>query len=248
MRAALKTDECLICHAPLVYFEKPRTMECQICHRDFQTNACCVNGHFVCDECHTRGMDAIVGVCLSNTSRDPLEVLEELMSQPFCHMHGPEHHTIVGAALLTAYRNAGGNVDLSDALDTMLLRGRQVPGGICGMWGSCGAAISAGIFVSIVTISTPLESEAFGLANTMTSRALAKIGAVGGPRCCKRDSYLAILEAVQFTKEHLGVSMGETYPACTRIAKNRQCIGNRCPFTPANVARRDAAQAVSPTK
>lgn len=61
----------------------------------------------MCDECHTRGMDAIVGVCLSNTSRNPMEVFEELTSQPFCHMHGPEHHTIVEAALLTAYRNAG---------------------------------------------------------------------------------------------------------------------------------------------
>lgn len=36
-----------------------------------------------------------------------MEVFEELTSQPFCHMHGPEHHTIVEAALLTAYRNAG---------------------------------------------------------------------------------------------------------------------------------------------
>ena len=241
-------EECLICKAPLEYLNEDVLMECAICHKKELSKTRCVNGHYVCNECHTKGIDSIFGVCLTETSKNPVEILNKMMSLPFCHMHGPEHHTIVGAALLTAYRNAGGNVDLSDALDTMLLRGRQVPGGICGMWGSCGAAISAGIFVSIVTKSTPLESEAFGLANTMTSKALAKIGAVGGPRCCKRDSYLAILEAVQFTKEHLGVSMGETYPTCTRIAKNRQCIGNRCPFTPANVARRDAAQAVSPTK
>jgi hypothetical protein len=29
-----------------------------------------------------------------------------LMAMPFCHMHGPEHHVMVGAALLTAYHNA----------------------------------------------------------------------------------------------------------------------------------------------
>ena len=68
---------------------------------------CDIRAALKTDECHTRGMDAIVGVCLSNTSRNPMEMLEELMSQPFCHMHGPEHHTIVEAALLTAYRNAG---------------------------------------------------------------------------------------------------------------------------------------------
>ena len=26
-----------------------------------------------------------------------------MMAQPFCHMHGPEHHIMVGMALLTAY-------------------------------------------------------------------------------------------------------------------------------------------------
>lgn len=31
-----------------------------------------------------------------------------------CHMHGPEHHVMVGAALLTAYKNAGGAIDFSD--------------------------------------------------------------------------------------------------------------------------------------
>ena len=29
-------------------------------------------------------------------------------------MHGPEHHAMVGSALLTAFKNAGGDVDLED--------------------------------------------------------------------------------------------------------------------------------------
>ena len=39
-----------------------------------------------------------------------------MMDLPFCHMHGPEHHALVGAALLTAYKNAGGDLDLESAL------------------------------------------------------------------------------------------------------------------------------------
>ena len=27
------------------------------------------------------------------------------------YLHGPEHHVMVGAALLTAYRNAGGGIE-----------------------------------------------------------------------------------------------------------------------------------------
>jgi len=31
-------------------------------------------------------------------------------------MHGPEHHGRIGAALLTAYKNAGGIIDLPSAM------------------------------------------------------------------------------------------------------------------------------------
>ena len=89
----------------------------------------------------------------------------------------------------------------------MMHRGKTVPGGACGFWGACGAGISAGMFISIISGSTPLAVEPWGLANRMTSRALEAIGAVGGPRCCKRDSYLSILAAVEYVKEHFGVEM-----------------------------------------
>ena len=156
------------------------------------------------------------------------------MRLPFCHMHGPEHHVMVGAALLTAYRNAGGDLDLSPALAEMMRRGRKVPGGACGYWGACGAGISAGMFLSIATEATPLTAEPWGLANRMTSKALLEIGRVGGPRCCKRDSYLSILAAVDFVREELGVPMERPEIVCTRSAKNNQCIGKRCPFAPAD--------------
>jgi hypothetical protein len=145
-------------------------------------------------------------------------------------MHGPEHHVLVGAALLTAYRNAGGNLQLEAAMKEMQSRGRAVPGGACGFWGACGAGISAGQFVSIATGSTPLAAEPWGLSNRMTARALESIGTVGGPRCCKRDSYLAILAAIEFAAEHLNVHMEKSMPVCTRSGQNNQCIGKRCPF------------------
>ena len=54
----------------------------------------------------TDSMDTIIAMCMAETSKDPIAILEKMMSQPFCHMHGPEHHVLVGAALLTAYNNA----------------------------------------------------------------------------------------------------------------------------------------------
>lgn len=226
----LLKEECLICKAPLEYLNQDELMECAICHKKEPSKTRCIAGHYVCSDCHTRGMDSIFGLCLSETSTDPMEIMEKMMSMPFCRMHGPEHHVMVGAALLTAYKNAGGVIDLDAALTEMHSRGKQVPGGACGFWGACGAGISAGQFVSIATKSTPLAKEPWGLSNKMTAKALDSIGSVGGPRCCKRDSYLSILAAIDFAKEHLGVEMTRTVPVCHRSTQNNQCIGKRCPF------------------
>ena len=226
--------ECLICGAPLQYMEKGVEMECEICHKKEITRTKCENGHFVCSSCHESGIDAVISVCLKEKSLNPVEIMDRLMSMDFCHMHGPEHHIMVGSALLTAYHNAGGDIDVEKSLVEMQERGREVPGGACGFWGACGAGISAGIFVSIVTGSTPLAEKPWGLSNTMTSKALGSIGEIGGPRCCKRNSYLATTEAVKFAEENLGVKMEMTEIRCSHSHENNQCIGKRCPFNAYN--------------
>ena len=230
-------EECLICGAPLEYGNTDTEAVCAVCGKREMSTVRCQRGHYVCDECHTRGLDAFFGICLSEASRDPAEILTKMARQPFCPMHGPEHHILVGAALLTAYRNAGGELELEKALAEMKRRGQGVPGGACGFWGACGAGIGSGIFISIISGSTPLSREPFGLSNRMTARSLEAIGRVGGPRCCKRDSYLSIRAAVAFVKEHFGVEMEMKEFVCEFSAKNNQCIGSRCPFSGA--ARRE---------
>lgn len=225
-----RKDECLICRAPLEYLETDELMECAICHKKENSKTRCVNGHYVCNECHTAGMDVIVGLCMEETSRDPVAIIEKMMAMPFCHMHGPEHHVMVGAALLTAYRNAGGEIDLERALAEMMNRGRSVPGGACGFWGSCGAGISSGMFLAIISGSTPLKREPFALAHLMTAKSMEAIGEVGGPRCCKRGSYLAISSAVGFVRERFGVEMECGEIVCSHSPDNNQCIRKRCPF------------------
>ncbi len=223
-------EECLICGAPLKYLENDRETQCALCHKKERSKTVCEKGHYVCNDCHTSGIDTIIGNCMGETSKNPIEILRHLMALPFCHMHGPEHHIMVGSALLTAYKNSGGEIDLHKALIEMQSRGKQVPGGACGFWGACGAGVSAGMFISIVTGSTPLADKSWGLSNLMTSQALGAIGKVGGPRCCKRDSYLSVTEAVKFAKTHLGVEMELGEIKCIHSKSNNQCIGVRCPF------------------
>ncbi|MBO7265685.1 MAG: SAM-dependent methyltransferase [Alistipes sp.] len=229
-------EECLICSAPLIYLETERVMECAICHKMEPSNSCCEQGHYVCNECHTKGIDAIYKLCLDQTSKSPIEIIEKMMAMPFCHMHGPEHHVMVGAALLTAYRNSGGNIELGTALMELMKRGKQVPGGACGFWGACGAGLSSGMFISIISNSTPLTVEPFALAHKMSAMSLNKIAEEGGPRCCKRDSYLSILAAIDFVEANFGIAMQRCDVECRHFGKNNQCIRLRCPFFPKNQA------------
>lgn len=227
-----KKEECLICGQPLVYHKKAIAMKCSICNKEYVSNGECVAHHYVCDECHSkRSLDVALTRCMASDSVNPVDIMNMLMSHDTVHMHGPEHHVLVGCALLTAYHNSNGEVHLKTALTEMKERGSKVPGGICGFWGSCGAAIGAGIFLSIITGSTPLAVEPWRLSNLMTSAALAAIGDIGGPRCCKRNSLTAIKTAADFVKANIGVHMEvpeEIY--CGFSERNAQCIGERCPF------------------
>ncbi|MBR5485085.1 MAG: SAM-dependent methyltransferase [Oscillospiraceae bacterium] len=227
-------EECIICKAPLEYLTENEYMECAVCGKKEQSKARCIQGHYVCDECHTNGMDCVLEICLNEKSKNPVYILEKMMSMPFCHMHGPEHHVMVGAALAAAYKNAGGKIQIDKAVCEIYSRGKNVPGGTCGFWGACGAALSSGIFMSVITNATPLSVEEWGMSNSLTSKVLGKIGEIGGPRCCKRNSYTAITQTVAFAAEKLGVQMELDDIVCTRMAQNNQCIGKRCPFNPQN--------------
>ena len=223
-------NECVICEAPLEYLDTDVVMECAICHKKEYSKIRCKNGHYVCNDCHMRGLNNIIGLCMKHTSDDPLEILDVMMAQPFSHMQGPEHHVMVGAALLTAYKNAGGEIDLRPALVEMMKRGKAVPGGACGFWGTCGAAISATMFVSIVMKITPLSEEPLGLSLKLNAKIIDEIGALGGPRCCKRGSFISILNGIEFAEEHLGVEMKRSKVNCKFSQQNNQCIKSRCPF------------------
>ena len=232
---------CLVCGAELVYGAAARRV-CAICSGEFDAEARCENDHFVCDACHSRGAaDVIAAICRATTSTDAWTIATELMRSPAVAMFGPEHHVLVGAALLAAYCNATSSGDkLADWLATVLRRGAQVPGGTCGHWGACGAAISAGIFLSTVTESSPMtrrgswkarpQLDAYALCNRLTARCLAAVGDVGGPRCCKRSVGLVVRESVAFLREELGVELPQPRIVCEFAGSGAGCLGAACVF------------------
>ena len=184
----------------------------------------------MCDRCHALGSVSFYQLLLDSSEKDPIKLFLKVAQFPAVHMHGPEHHSIVPCVLLAAYRNNGGDIRLDTVMEEAKRRGGKVPGGICGFWGVCGAAVGAGIYASLITGSNPLSERVWSIPQTLTSRCLDAMAEVGGPRCCKRTSRIAIETAVQFTKEHFHISMLTEKEHCTRYNENNECLHQRCPY------------------
>lgn len=225
-------EQCLLCGKPLTYFTQQRQMECAVCHRKLPADAACESGHFVCDDCHRGGGAELLGLMGRSRERDPIALYLAACALEGVHLHGPEHHCIVPCALLTAFRNCGGAIDLEKSLAEAWRRGQKISGGSCGFLGVCGAAAGAGIFASIVIGATPLKEKEWAIPQRLTARCLDAIAAVGGPRCCKRTGRIAIETAAAFAETELGVKMPLSRPPCTYCGRNRECIRDRCPFFP----------------
>jgi hypothetical protein len=227
---------CIVCGRELRYLDGPEELRCELCGATFLANAKCVDGHFVCDACHgLPANDLIEAYTIRNTSKDPLGMAITLMRSPALKMHGPEHHFLVPAVLLSAFSNASGHTGEKETwIRKARQRAEQVPGDLCGFFGDCAAAVGAGIFMSIVTNATPLSRKEWQLSNLITAHTLRSIALAGGPRCCKRNSFLAIQEAVLFIRDRLHVAMGmASFPLhCEFHHLNRECRKAECRFYP----------------
>jgi len=226
---------CLICGEELVYEKQTAPLECFYCKQVYDSNAKCKNGHYVCDRCHSLpATDLIESYCITSKSEDPLELALTLMRNPNVKMHGPEHHFLVPAVLLAAYYNIKKDYrEKATKIRMAKKRAAQILGGFCGFYGNCGAAVGTGIFVSLITDATPLSIADWKLANLVTAKSLFSIAEHGGPRCCKRTTFLALLEAADFVKEHFGVSFKINKELkCEFYPLNNECLKQNCPFYP----------------
>jgi len=229
------TKDCMICGKELVYFDDYREVECIYCHKKFNSNVNCIDGHYVCDTCHSMdAIELIENYCRETHKTNPIDMAIELMKNPSINMHGPEHHFLVPAVLITSYYNTLDNKDVKlKKLEAAKMRAKDVKGGFCGFYGDCGAAVGTGIYVSVVLNTTPLSGKSWGLANLMTGTTLISLAKIGGPRCCKRNSFTAIREAAKFTDEHFNVKLYdyENYiPVCSFNSRNSECLRVKCPY------------------
>jgi len=229
-------NNCLICGEELVYKEALEPKKCHYCGREFESQAACSNGHFVCDRCHTSPATEIIKTSsLNSTAVNPVRLATGIMRHPAVKMHGPEHHYLVPAVLLSCLYNKTGQRDqLEEKLAQAEKRAGFILGGFCGSHGNCGAAVGTGIFMSLATGTTPLSKEGWRQSNLITAESLLSVARHGGPRCCKRDTYISLDRAVDFIEKELDVSLEkEEKISCEFSHLNKQCLLEDCQYYPA---------------
>lgn len=225
-----KPEGCLICGHELLYSTDPYKDTCEICGAEFETYVTCSNGHYICDACHGADILTATQRFLDNsTQADPLELAKMVFELPGLNMHGPEYHSIVPAILVTAYQNTKGKRDSSKIAEA-IKRGRDIKGGSCGIYGSCGAAIGAGIAVSVIEKVTPMSKTKRGSAAAATGNAMQAISKYGGPRCCKREAVTTMETYIKYSG-YFDDLIPSKY-VCKQYQQNKDCIGKQCPYYP----------------
>lgn len=178
-------------------------------------------------------------ICRSWGNTNAKELLEYLMSQPECPPFGPVHHYLVGAALITCARESNKGALLDERLHALEKQAVQIPGAVCAKWGICGAALSCGIAYSILAETSPVKAKGWSEGQQITAAISQQIAHAGAPRCCKRDSRIAIHEASKLFNQAFGLGLDTSQDVlkCDLIETNNVCIQEQCPFFARSVVK-----------
>ena len=179
--------------------------------------------------------DDIKKICMDGfeTRMQPVELMEKAWENESFPMHCPEHHYLVPAVLLAAYRGLRGDEPgvLERDLELAQERAKNLLAGFCGWYGACGATVGSGVFLSLLTDTSPYSVKTWAQANMLTAKCLEQIAQLGGPRCCKRVCYTSVLTTTQFMKEQFGMDIGSLpKPTCSYSQRNDECRKALCPY------------------
>ena len=224
-------SDCMVCGAALIYLTQEREQECHYCGITSYANAICKNGHFVCDTCHSAEALALIEhFCQSVDTTDMLEMMQEIRTHPSIPIHGPEHHALVPGIILATFRNLGGNVS-DEMLATGIRRSSQVAGGSCAFSGICGAAAGVGVAFSLILDANPFKQQERQTVMHVVNRISQKIAENKAARCCQRESWIALRQAAEISREILPLQLhANAKYRCLQKLQNQYCMGKACPL------------------
>ena len=225
-------EGCLLCGEALVNFSDAIEMKCAFCGKIEKATSHCTEMHFVCDVCqHLTAGDVVQSICLNSKHTDPIALAVEIMSSPAVKMHGPEHHFIVPAVLMTCMNNKHGDFpDLKERIDFVRKIATETVPTCSYDLRTCGAAIGTGIFLEMLNNHDADTEDEWSLSKNIVSDSLDKIAESGGPRCCKRDTYLALEASIAFLRDKYAIDLPQSQAKCTFSLRNNSCKREDCNF------------------
>ena len=80
--------------------------------------------------------------------------------------------------------------------------------------------------------NTPLKPEGWSDAQLMVADIAEKIAKAGAPRCCERDSRIAVRVATGWFNKLLGTDLvlPSGNPTCEVSSRNEACLTTGCPY------------------
>lgn len=220
---------CPICGQELQ--ERESVCICSFCGKQEQGEWVCPSGHYTCEDCRLASpAEAIERVCLETRSQNPLEIADLLMRHPAFKDHGVEHHLLVAPVMLAALANSNQTRVDKAKIHSAIKRLVDIPIGVCGSRGDCGACVGAGAAVSI--ISGAYSNPALGRSRALkaTGNALLRLAEIGGARCCKQSVYVALETCCRVLAEELNLSLEMGKITCGFSQKIADCKKEKCPY------------------
>ncbi len=231
-----KYDKCEICGKNLIHLtdiNEIKEVSCQFCNKKEKAEVICSDGHYICDECHSKdAIEVISEFCEKTELTNPYQIAEEIMKHPNFKVYGPEHHVLVPAAILTSLKNLhvknpeGKEVNFGHVQEA-IRRASKIPGGWCGFYGTCGSGAGSGVAISVFTKATPSKDTERSLSILTTSRSLEKI-ADNLEHCCKRALRLAITETIKMLNEKFELNLDFSPKSCSFSKINDKCEKEKC--------------------
>jgi hypothetical protein len=170
--------------------------------------------------------------CMDSRSINPTSMARDIMKHSEMRMHGPEHHYLTAAVIVTAYCNEKDLVpEKTEMLKKALFRTGTILPGACGLYGVCGDVQAVGAAISIILGVTPFSTDDLKVLNAITGKCQQRMAGHKGPRCCKRATFLNIYEAAKCMNSILKTGfIIEEAKTCEFSRLNESCSMGGCQF------------------
>ncbi len=229
----LEKNTCILCGEETHRLSEMHDRRCDFCGQIKSIPVECENFHCICSDCLAMTPNQYVkSMCMKYKGINPIELAVEIMNSPLIRMHGAEHHFIVPAVLTTCVHNL--NVlegSLADKLEKIERRAERETPRVCSYeLNTCGAAIGTGVFISTYLNHELQDEDEWSLSNQIVAESIKRVAESGGPRCCKRDTYLSIEAAVAFLNDKFAIDLPLSDAKCTFSLRNRTCRHEECQF------------------